>query len=188
MKKGGFADTACSRIFDKTTRGHGRCGDERRACCTMSVLLGQDEFARTARTFSFVDSSRSSKVEPQSPLSSFHFMSSQLPNYLRSNRKRLGFSQEEIAFLLGAVNGAKICRYERFVREPSLESAIACEIIYQRPIRQLFPGRYRKRKDAVVERAKVLRHRLARVQNEQSLQKCRALALIIDGHSKAEKA
>jgi hypothetical protein len=46
-------------------------------------------------------------------------------NYLRSNRKRLALSQDEVAFLLGALSGTKVCRYERFVRTPSLETALA---------------------------------------------------------------
>lgn len=89
-------------------------------------------------------------------------MSSRLPNYLRSSRKRLGLSQEEVAFLLGATNGAKVCRYERFSRRPSLETALACEVIFRTPARELFSGLYQRVNREVSERAKVLAHRIQR--------------------------
>src|ERR1044071_1922020 len=68
----------------------------------------------------------------------------QLPNYLLSNRKRLTLSQEEVAFLLGTGNGQKVCRHERFTREPSLETAFAYEAIYKRNASELFSGLYQR--------------------------------------------
>jgi transcriptional regulator with XRE-family HTH domain len=82
--------------------------------------------------------------------------SSQLPNYLRSNRKRLSLSQDEVAFLLGTQSGAKISRYERFAREPSLETALAFEVIFQRSASELFGGLYQKVEQEVMARAKTL--------------------------------
>jgi len=85
-----------------------------------------------------------------------HMTSTQLPNYLRSNRKRLSLSQDEVAFLLGTQGGARVCRHERFVEEPSLETALAYEAIFQRPTRELFGGLYQKVEREVAERAKTL--------------------------------
>jgi transcriptional regulator with XRE-family HTH domain len=82
--------------------------------------------------------------------------SPQLPNYLRTNRKRFGLSQDEVAYLLGAESGAKVCRYERFVREPGLRAALACEAIFQRPVRELFAGLYAEIEREVAGRAKKL--------------------------------
>lgn len=82
--------------------------------------------------------------------------SSQLPNYLRKNRKRLALSQDEVAFLLGTQSGAKVSRYEHFVRVPSLETALAYEAIFQRPARELFGGLYQKVEQEVAGRAKSL--------------------------------
>jgi transcriptional regulator with XRE-family HTH domain len=82
--------------------------------------------------------------------------STQLPNYLRANRKRLALSQDEVAFLLGTQSGAKVCRYERFVREPSLETALACEVIFKRSVSELFPGLYQKVEQEVAARARAL--------------------------------
>lgn len=86
-------------------------------------------------------------------------ISSQLPNYLRSHRKRLSLSQDEVAFLLGTQSGAKVSRYERFAREPSLESALAFEVIFQRSTSELFGGLYQKVEQEVTERAKTLAER-----------------------------
>jgi len=82
--------------------------------------------------------------------------SSQLPNYLRAHRKRLGLSQDEVAYLLGAKSGTKTSRYERFVREPGFRSALACEAVFQRPIRELFAGLYGQIERDVAGRAKQL--------------------------------
>ena len=86
--------------------------------------------------------------------------STQLPNHLRSNRKRLGLSQDDLAFLLGVKGGAKVCRYERFVREPSLETALALEAIFERPVSELFGGRYQKAEQDVATRAQELQDRI----------------------------
>lgn len=80
----------------------------------------------------------------------------QLPNYLRSNRKRLGLSQDEIAFLLGTDSGTKASRYEVFGRDPRLRTALAYEAIFQKPIRELFAGLYDEIEREVVDRAKQL--------------------------------
>ncbi len=82
--------------------------------------------------------------------------STQLPNYLRANRKRLGLSQDDVAFLLGTQSGAKVCRYERLVREPSLQTAFAFEAIFQKPARELFGGLYQRIEQEVAARAKAL--------------------------------
>ena len=85
--------------------------------------------------------------------------SSPLPNYLRTNRKRLNLTQEEVAFLLGfrgLSRGAKVCRDERFAHEPNLRTALAYEAIYQKPIRELFAGLYERIERELTERAKLL--------------------------------
>jgi transcriptional regulator with XRE-family HTH domain len=82
--------------------------------------------------------------------------SRQLPNYLLANRKRMALSQYEVAFLLGAQSGAKVCRYERFVRVPSLETALAYEAIFKTSASELFGGLYQKVEKEVAARARIL--------------------------------
>jgi transcriptional regulator with XRE-family HTH domain len=91
----------------------------------------------------------------------------QLPNHLRANRKRLALSQDEVAFLLGTENGTKVCRYEQFVRMPSLETALGCEAIFKRSVSELFPGLYQKVEQKVAARAKTLVERTRRDKSNQ---------------------
>ena len=100
-----------------------------------------------------------------------------LSNYLRANRKRLAFSQDEVAFLLGTQSGAKVCRYERFVREPSLQTALAYEAIFKRTVSELFPGLYQKVEREVAARAKTLAERAdCRRSTQQTARKREAIA------------
>ncbi len=85
-----------------------------------------------------------------------------LSNYLRTHRKRLTLSQEEVAFLLGGTGenkGSKVSRDESFRCEPTLYSALAYEVIYGKPVRELFAGLYEQVEQDVANRAKVLGHR-----------------------------
>jgi transcriptional regulator with XRE-family HTH domain len=93
--------------------------------------------------------------------------SPQLPNYLVANRKRLALSQDEVAFLLGTENGTTVCRYERFVRAPSLETALAYEAMFKRSVSELFPGLYQKAEQEVAARAKALVERTGRPKSNQ---------------------
>ena len=88
--------------------------------------------------------------------------SHQLPNYLRSNRKRLALSQDEVAFLLGAQGGGNVCRYERFARTPNLETALALEVVFQRPVSELLGGVYQKVETEVAKRANLLAERIGK--------------------------
>ena len=108
-----------------------------------------------------------------------------LPNYLRANRKRLFLSQDDVAFLLGVQSGAKVSRYEGFVRQPGLETALAYEAIFQTSARMLFPGLYRQIDQQIVMRAKVLLHRMRlQTPKRNSTRKVQTLTKIAGRHSK----
>lgn len=108
--------------------------------------------------------------------------SSQLPNYLRSRRKRLALSQDEMALLLGVGSGAKICRDERFVRRPTLETALAYEAVFRRPVRELFKGLYQSIERDVAARAKTFATRMeCQPSSRQTDRKRQAIADIIAG-------
>jgi transcriptional regulator with XRE-family HTH domain len=81
-------------------------------------------------------------------------VSSKLPNYLRTHRKRLGLSQADVSRLLGEWSEAQVSRHENSIREPSLETALAYEVIFQKPVRELFAGVYERVEAEVAERAK----------------------------------
>jgi transcriptional regulator with XRE-family HTH domain len=84
-------------------------------------------------------------------------MARKLHNYLKTHRKRAGFSQDEVAFLVGMSGGAKVSRYERARRLPSLETAFAYQALFDRPLKELFPGVYHRIRQNMRRRA----HRLA---------------------------
>jgi DNA-binding XRE family transcriptional regulator len=125
--------------------------------------IGQTFFINTCQIWQLLPSATSATSGISFPLNLLrvHFMSS-LSNYLRSNRKRLALSQEEAAFLLG-VNGMdrgiKVSRDENNAREPSLKTALAYEVIYDKPVRDLFAGLYEQEEMNVAERARILGHR-----------------------------
>jgi transcriptional regulator with XRE-family HTH domain len=84
-----------------------------------------------------------------------------LPNYLKTYRKRAGFSQDEIAFLLGCKSAGHVSRYERFRRLPSFHTLLAFKVIFQASARELFTGEYQKVESAVSRQAQTLAVRLA---------------------------
>ena len=67
-----------------------------------------------------------------------------LPHYLKTCRKRVGLSQEDIAYLLGFESSAHVSRYERYRRSPIFRMALAMCVIFQLPPRELFGGEYQK--------------------------------------------
>ena len=83
-----------------------------------------------------------------------------LDNYLRTYRRRAGYSQDEIVCLLGAKSGTKASCYERFRRTPSLETALAYEAIFGVPVRELFAGVSARAQRLTRRRAHLLRKRL----------------------------
>ncbi len=87
-------------------------------------------------------------------------MSHKLNNYLRTYRKRAGLSQAEVAFLLGGQSGTKVSRYERAARQPTLQTALAYEVIFAIPVRALFAGMCHKVEQPIVKRAQVLARKL----------------------------
>ena len=89
-------------------------------------------------------------------------MSHKLPNYLRAYRKGVGFTQAELAYLLGCRTGAKVSRHERFGRQPAIETVFAYETIFRVPARDLFAGISQRVERQTLIRARVLIRRLSK--------------------------
>ena len=103
-----------------------------------------------------------------------------LPNYLRSKRKQSSYSQEEVAFLLGLKGmdkGGKVSRDENYSRIPTLETALAYEAIYGKPIRELFAGLYEQIVEEVSARRKILSYRKSETPDPKKQQALSELAL-----------
>jgi DNA-binding XRE family transcriptional regulator len=63
-----------------------------------------------------------------------------LDNYIRTHRKRAGLSQRELGSLLGYSDEGAVARHERSKSLPPFLIAVAYEVIFQKPISELFPG------------------------------------------------
>jgi DNA-binding XRE family transcriptional regulator len=82
--------------------------------------------------------------------------SRKLKNYLRTHRKRHGLSQEHIAYLLDCDSGANVSKHEHFHREPTLQTALAYEVVFQTPLRELFAGTFHDVEQKIQRRMKRL--------------------------------
>jgi len=99
---------------------------------------------------------------------------------LRTNREQISLSQEEVAFLLGIKGmdkGGKVSRDENLARMPTLETALAYEAIYGKPIRELFAGLYEQIAQDVSSRAKILSYRKNETPDPKKQQTLSELAL-----------
>ncbi len=106
--------------------------------------------------------------------------SHRLPNYIRVHRKRLGLSQNEVAFLLGWRDASQPSRYEHFSRIPALRTALALAVILRVSVYELFPGEYQKVEDAVSRRAQRLEARLTtQIPDQGTARKLALLKMII---------
>ena len=83
-----------------------------------------------------------------------------LGNYLRMHRRRSGLSQDEVAFLLGAMYGTTVSRHEHDWRTPKLGTAFAYELIFGTPARQLYPKEYERIEKIVKTRARKMMVRM----------------------------
>jgi len=64
-----------------------------------------------------------------------------LPNYLLTHRKRLGYTQKQVAEALKCAEN-QIYRYESGSRVPDLRTAIKLELLYRASLQRLFAGLY----------------------------------------------
>lgn len=59
-------------------------------------------------------------------------------SYIRSYRRKSRLSQEDVAFLLGGTSGTSVSRHERGRRAPTVQTALAYEIILGKAVGQLY--------------------------------------------------
>jgi transcriptional regulator with XRE-family HTH domain len=83
-------------------------------------------------------------------------MSQPLKTYLRPKRRRWGFTQRELAFLIGAKSSTVVSRIEAAKRAPSLAAVVACAIIFEAAPLDLFPGVTAEIQKSVYERVTIL--------------------------------
>jgi|SRR5580700_2377985 transcriptional regulator with XRE-family HTH domain len=62
--------------------------------------------------------------------------------YLRTHRRVWGLTQQELASLLGFKSATHVSRIENGKRAPTVESALACQVIFGIPAAAMFPHAY----------------------------------------------
>ncbi len=67
-----------------------------------------------------------------------------LSKSLRARRRAWGLTQAELAKLLGCKSRVHVSRIENGKGTPSIELAIACEVIFEHSLAELFPALYKK--------------------------------------------
>jgi DNA-binding XRE family transcriptional regulator len=76
--------------------------------------------------------------------------------YLRPSRRSWGFTQGELAFLIGYKTGKSISRIEASKQTPTLNAALSCAVIFNTPPVKLFPGALHEAEQVVLVRANEL--------------------------------
>jgi transcriptional regulator with XRE-family HTH domain len=86
--------------------------------------------------------------------------SDQIANYLLALRKRSGFSQGELAEMLGIVSEYQVSRHERSLSTPSLLGALGYAAMFRRSVAEIFPGFYRTISTGIEERLRQMEQQL----------------------------
>jgi transcriptional regulator with XRE-family HTH domain len=89
-------------------------------------------------------------------------MTNGVKTYLRTFRRRSGLTQAELAFLLGADDGAQVSRYERLSRRPSFQTALGLQAVFGVPAETLLPVVSAEVERKIISRAHLLSRRLER--------------------------
>ena len=82
--------------------------------------------------------------------------SRKIKNCLWIIRKKLGYEQKQVAFLLGHKSTTQLSRYERGARIPNLETALKLEIAYSTPVRVLFSEFFKELYEEVQKKREAL--------------------------------
>ena len=96
-------------------------------------------------------------------------MSQPLHNYLRMFRRSAGLTQKELAYLLGLHSPSPVSRYERSIREPSLHTLLAFELIFRAPAKRLYAGVYEDLHRRTLGRTKRLLARMEKSRTDSRL-------------------
>lgn len=77
-------------------------------------------------------------------------------SYVRSYRQRHALATEELALLVNQRSSSAISLIETGDRAPTLEAALALQVIFGADIPSLFPGLFERVEDGVMRRARAL--------------------------------
>ena len=106
-------------------------------------------------------------------------MSSRVPSYLRTERRKWGLTQRELAKLLGGKSRTQVSRLERGERAPSVESLLSCLVLFGASAPALFPHLYSHIEERVLRDAAALLEELADDTSRKSTRKRELLKLAL---------
>ena len=111
-------------------------------------------------------------------------------NYLRMYRRRIGFSQEELAQLLGYKTHVRVARYERDLRVPGRDNLMLLEEIYGENLAGLFPGDAKRLLPKLQQCACKLRDKIQskKTQSEFTRQKVARLSRLCGSHQESDRS
>ena len=111
-----------------------------------------------------------------------------LLSYLRTERKRSGLTQSELALLVGVKSGAQLSRFERLKRLPPTEALIALMIIFKKSPKELIPGVYDRLLKLIHLRADVLHEELQGNKRQITKQKLDTLEAVLTEEEEHDNA
>ena len=96
-------------------------------------------------------------------------------NYVRTKRRHWALTQKELAYLIGIEGRTGITRIEQGERLPTIEIALALEVLFGTPPRTMFPHFYAETEETLMQRALLLHERLIQGTSPTEKRKCELL-------------
>lgn len=100
--------------------------------------------------------------------------------YLRTHRRVWGLTQRELASLIGFESAAHMSRIENGKRAPTVESALACEVIFGISPSAMFPHAYSLIEERVIRDIYQLHLALRDTSIPSELRKRELFSLVLD--------
>jgi hypothetical protein len=98
-------------------------------------------------------------------------------NYFRLHRRRLGFTQAELAYLFGYQSDSVISRLEQHERAVALAVGFACQTVFGHELHEIYPGLHEQVVEQVTGRMRELYQKLEQKRpTKRTIAKLRALS------------
>src|ERR1035441_5364326 len=86
--------------------------------------------------------------------------SNSVGTYLRFLRRKSRLSQRDLARILGSVSASQISRHERSITLPSMLTAFGYQVVFQKPVSEIFPGLFHAVEAGLEDRLEEFEHEL----------------------------
>lgn len=99
--------------------------------------------------------------------------------YLRTHRRVWGLTQNELARLIGFGSATQVSRLEKCKRGPSVETALACQVLFGISPADMFPNLHRQVEERVIRNAYHMHQGLENITSLPALRKRELLVLAL---------